>query len=149
MHKIRTETARINRERLLRWKESMDYHEAQIRNRRERVYLVVSDLQLLAVSEDYSGQGKWHSPHTKPPSHAFLHERDIESLHGSHWAIEIDRRYFELVRLHGDRSQFSSHNQVEDNDRQILARIFIGTSHLGYSALEAIGKRFPTVPKRY
>ena len=140
MHPIRTETARINRERLLHWRDEMDYHEAQTRGWRERVYIVFSDLNLLVLSENSTGQGKWHSPHTKNPSRPFLHERDVDSLHGSHWAVEIDGRYYELVRLPGDRSKFSSKSRVEDNDRQILARIFIGTCHLGHTALEEIGR---------
>ncbi len=139
MHKIHSDTAQINRERLLRWKEDMEYHEMQTKDPRERVYLVVSDLHLLAISENYTGQGKWHSAHRDQPSNVFLHTRDIDSLHGSHWAVEIDRKYYELDRLHGNRSKFSSNRRVEDHDRQILARIFIGTSHLGRSALEAIG----------
>lgn len=141
MHKIRTRTARMNREKLLLWKEEMSYHEAHTKDPRERVYLVVSDLRLLALSENYSNaQGKWHSAHTELPTHSFLHERDINSLHESHWAVEINKHYYELVRLHGDRSKFSSDERVDENERQILARIFIGTSHLGRAALDAIGK---------
>lgn len=119
MHKIHTQTARTNREILLSWREDMDYHEAQTENQYERVYLVASDLRLLTLSEDYSGQGKWHSAHSKFLNHSFLHARDIDSLHESHWAIEIDGRYYELVRLHGARSKFSSDCRVEDNDRQV------------------------------
>jgi hypothetical protein len=139
MYKIHTRTARMNREKLLRWKEEMDTHQQQTKDPRERVYLVVSDLRLLAMSENYSGQGKWHSAHTDLPHRPFLHERDINSLHESHWAIEIHGRYYELVRVHGDRSKFSSEHRVEENGRQIMARIFLGTTHLGHHALDAIG----------
>jgi hypothetical protein len=140
MHKICTQTSKTNRDILLSWREQMGYHEFQTKNCRERVYLVVSDLRLLAISELSLGQGKWHSAHTDPPNKLFLRERDINSLHENHWAVEVDERYYELVRLPGDRSRFSSDHRVQDNDRQILARIFIGTTHLGQKALNDIGR---------
>lgn len=139
MHKIRTQTARMNNELLLNWADHMYHHEAQTEKQHERVYLVVSDLKLIAASQHYSGQVKWQRNQSKPRAHLFLHEQDVETLHEKHWAVEINGRYYELVRDE-DASFFSSANRVEDNDRQIVARIFIGTTHLGHPALKDIGK---------
>jgi hypothetical protein len=138
MRKLRTQTARKNHDQLFSWANHMREHEAQTIHPYERVYIVASDLRLVLTSRHCSGYDKWQNAKCKQRSDAFLEEKDIETLHEKHWALEIDGTYYELVRgINGSR--FSSASPVEQCNRRITARIFIGTTHFRREALQEIG----------
>jgi hypothetical protein len=139
LHKI-GQTSRTNRHLLSVWAQNMRHHEMQTPHPYERVYLVVSDLKLLLASRqkvqkvlDEKTRGIRHS-------RVFLDSKELDDLHEKHWAIEVDGRYYELVRDEDDHSHFSARNRVGHFDRRVAARIFIGTTHCEPRALESIGK---------
>jgi hypothetical protein len=138
MHKMKTQTANKNIEVLRKWAKRMYDHEAQTKQHYERVYLVASDLRAIITSQRHSGKEKWRTSASRQRRDLYLRERELESLHEKHWAVEVDGRYYELVRDEYG-SHFSSAIRTEHCDRQIAARIFIGTTHCGHSALKEIG----------
>lgn len=137
MKKVRTQTARKNHNQLLRWADHMRQHEART-ELHERVYLVASDLRLVLKSQRSSGNNKWQESRCRQRRDTFLEEKNVGTLHEKHWAVEVNGRYYELVRG-ACGSRFSSTKPVERCDRQIAARIFIGTTHCEHNALEEIG----------
>ena len=139
MHYINTQTAMKSYDMLRHWAKHMGYHELQTTQPHERVYLVVSDLKLKLSFQQYSGSIGSQKGCFAPRRGIFLHEKDIETLHEKHWAVEIDGRYYELVRNDRNISSFSSEALVEDNDRQIVARIFMGSTHIERRGLSSIG----------
>lgn len=138
MHIMETQTTNENIEVLRRWAKHMNYHQSQTRQRHERVYLVASDLRAFTASQLYSGKEKWRTSASRQRQDLFLDEEELESLHEKHWAVEVDGRYYELVRDEYG-SHFSSAIRTEDCDRHFAARIFLGTTHCEHSALKAIG----------
>jgi Tfp pilus assembly protein PilV len=137
MNFVHTQTTRRNHKQLLQWAEHMRQHEART-ELHERVYLVASDLRLVVTSQQSSDNSKWQKSRCRQRRDTFLEEKDVRTLHEKHWAVEINRRHYELVRsAYGSR--FSCTNRVEWCDRQITARIFVGTTHCEHNALEEIG----------
>ena len=139
MRYLRTQTAQKNHEQILRWVDRMSYHERRITQPHERVYLVVSELRLIVASHRKSGSTNWKSSRCRQREGSFLKDEDIESLHSKHWAVEVDGRYYELTR-DARGSRFSSSRRIEQCDRQIVARIFIGDTHFEHEALKEIGR---------
>lgn len=139
MHKVQTQTAQRNHDLLLRWAKKMHYHEALTERHHERVYLVASNLRIVLTSQRHLGSSsKWQHSNCRKRRGTFLSEKEMETLLEKHWALEIGERYYELIR--DDRgSRFSSAIPVEECDRQIAARIFIGTTHCEHAALKEIG----------
>lgn len=138
MHKVRTQTVRKNHDILYSWARRMQYHESRTELQHERVYLVASELQIVLTSQQHLGKNKWQHSNCNQRSDTFLTEKGMRTLHEKHWAVEINGRYYELVR-DGQGSHFSSTIGVERCDRQIAARIFIGTTHCEHGALKEIG----------
>lgn len=137
MNFVHTQTKRRNHKQLLQWAEHMCQHEARTEPHK-RVYLVASDLRLVVTSQRSSSNSKWQKSRCRQRGDTFLKEKDVRTLHEKHWAVEINGRYYELVRSpYGSR--FSSTIPVHRCDRQITARIFIGTTHCEHDALEEIG----------
>jgi hypothetical protein len=138
MHKMETQTTNNNIEVLRKWAKCMYDHEVQTKQHHERVYLVASDLRAIMTSQRHSGKDKWRTSDSRRRRDLFLREKELESLHEKHWAVEVDERYYELVRDEYG-SHFSSAIRTEHCDRQIAVRIFIGTTHCEHSALKEIG----------
>ena len=140
MHYVQTQTAWRSSKAMIRWADRMHEHETNVPNSSERVYLVVSDLKLKMSSQRYSS-GSMRRQAGRLVSrrdYVYLPDKNVRTLHEKHWAIEINGVYYELVQKH-NRSHFSSSVSIEENDREIVARIFVGTTHCQYHALRDIG----------
>ena len=101
----------------------------------DRVYLVASDLRLSVFS--YQKYNKC-SARAKPIHSTYLSDVTLKVLHEKHWAVKKDDIYYGLAQIHG-MAEFTYRSHVDDNDRHIIARIFLGPSHMGPRALEEIG----------
>jgi hypothetical protein len=142
LQKLEYQSTATNFNNLRNWSKHMRYHESQTVHAHERVYLVVSDLKLILASRQKvqkAFEGNFSSgTHSVP----FLDQKEIESLHEKHWAVEINGRYYELVRDENSLSFFSSRSGAGQFDRRVAARIFIGTTHCEHRALDEIGTCF-------
>jgi len=139
LHYFETQTAQKNHESLMEWAKQMEGNEAQVSNPSERLYLVASDLRLKMSSRGYyiskGGRGK---KCIGRKDELYLPRKEIDTLYEKHWAVEINGKYYELTQQ-DNIAKFSSDTTVEQNDRYIAARIFIGTTHYQHEALTNIG----------
>jgi hypothetical protein len=99
----------------------------------------MSDLKLLLASRQKVQKVLDETTREIRHPKVFLDPKEIDDLHEKHWAIEIDGRYYELVRDEDDQSHFSARNRVGHFDRRVASRIFMGTTHCEHHALESIG----------
>ena len=134
---LRSQTAKKTLRTLEDWADCMHKYEKQVKDPRDRVYLVASDIRLSEVS--YQASRKSTSSKHDPDD--FISTLKLQTLHEKHWAVETDGRYYELFQQEGD-SEFSCRAYVDNDFRHVIARIFIGCTHMGHIALQAIGMRF-------
>jgi hypothetical protein len=140
LHYFKTQTSWKSRESLIKWARHMEEHEEQFENRSDRVYLVISDLRLKMSSQGSSSfVGNQGRNRTKARNEVYLPLEQAADLHEKHWALEVDGIYYELVQRN-NVSMFSSDVTVENHNRHIVARIFLGVTHCLHNALKKIGK---------